>query len=62
MPVSFPDGLSQRWRCVTGRAILTLALEAENQGQPVPNAPYAFPIPYSLFPVPYSLFPKIHKF
>ena len=27
--------------CVTGRAFLTLALEAENQGEPVPNAPYA---------------------
>ncbi|NEN99036.1 MAG: hypothetical protein F6K50_27160 [Moorea sp. SIO3I7] len=37
--------------------------EAENEGEPVPNAPYAtvpdsrFPIPYSLLPTPYSLLP-----
>ncbi|NEO94370.1 MAG: hypothetical protein F6K56_30935 [Moorea sp. SIO3G5] len=30
--------------------------EAENEGEPVPNAPYAT-VPYSLFPVPYSLLP-----
>ncbi|WP_424100534.1 hypothetical protein [Moorena producens] len=30
--------------------------EAENEGEPVPNAPYAT-VPYSLFAVPDSRFP-----
>ncbi|NEP55069.1 MAG: hypothetical protein F6K65_42320 [Moorea sp. SIO3C2] len=46
-----------RW-CVTGRAVPTLALEAENKGEPVPNTPYAtlvsclLPIAYCLLPSP----------
>ncbi|WP_424094633.1 hypothetical protein [Moorena producens] len=36
-----------------GAGYLNTGLEAENEGEPAPNAPYA--TPYSLLPTPYSL-------
>ncbi|WP_293091587.1 hypothetical protein [Moorena sp. SIOASIH] len=39
-----------------GPGCLNRCQQGENQGEPVPNTPYAT-VPCSLFPVPCSLFP-----